>query len=116
MLDSVGVHEVALSTQLAGVVERAARGRKVLTVRIEVGVLRQVVPASLDYAWGFVIKGTPLDGAQLDVRWVPAVLRCSCGFEGEMGEEINLLCPRCLAPAEILSGEEFRVTDMDVAR
>ena len=34
------VHEVALSTQLARLVSKAAEGRRVLTVRLEIGALR----------------------------------------------------------------------------
>ncbi|MBV7281987.1 hydrogenase maturation nickel metallochaperone HypA [Corynebacterium sp. TAE3-ERU30] len=108
------MHEVALSTQLAAVVRRAAAGRRVRVVHLEVGQLRQVVPASFEYAWRFVSAGTELDGAELDTRWIPVRLRCSCGFHGEMGAELNLCCPRCGEPAEILSGEEFRVVDIEV--
>ena len=52
------VHEVALSTQLARLVSNAAEGRQVFTVRLEIGALRQVVPETLVYAWGFVTKNT----------------------------------------------------------
>ena len=77
------VHEVALSTQLARLVSKAAEGRRVLTVRLEIGALRQVVPETLVYAWGFVTKNTQLEGVELDVAWVPVRLRCAEGHVTE---------------------------------
>ena len=35
------------------------------------GHLRQVVPDSLDFAFGLVAQGTPLDGAELEIEHVP---------------------------------------------
>ncbi|EIK56970.1 hydrogenase maturation nickel metallochaperone HypA [Corynebacterium diphtheriae bv. mitis] len=107
------VHEVALSSQLARAVDRAAQGRRVLVVRVRIGVLRQVVPETLEYAWGFVIKGTPLDGAVLETTSVPLRLRCPDGHITDDGE-LKFSCATCGAPAEVISGEEFTVMDIEV--
>ena len=108
------VHEVALSTQLARVVNRAAHGKKVTDVHLEIGALRQVVPESLMYAWQFVVKGTPLDGVQLNVDWIPLVIRCDQGHITTVKEELNLMCPKCGKTTNIMSGKEFTVVDIEV--
>lgn len=108
------VHEVALSTQLAQVVSRAAAGRTVRQVRVEVGALRQVVPETLAYAWRFVIQDTPLHTARLQILPVPLRLQCVAGHLTEVSGELDFSCPRCDAPTHIVSGEEFRVVDIDV--
>lgn len=108
------VHEVALSTQLARVVNRAAHGKKVTEVHLAIGALRQVVPESLMYAWQFVVKGTPLDGVQLNVDWIPLVIRCDQGHITTVKDELNLMCPVCGKSTNIMSGEEFTVVDIEV--
>ena len=107
------VHEVALSTQLARLVSKAAEGRRVFTVRLEIGALRQVVPETLVYAWGFVTKNTQLEGAELDVTWVPVRLRCAEGHVTEK-QGWGFGCDYCDASTTVVTGEEFRVIDIDV--
>ncbi len=108
------MHEVALSTQLARVVNRAAHGKKVTEVHLAIGALRQVVPESLTYAWQFVVKGTPLDGVQLNVEWIPLVIRCEQGHTTTVRDELNLMCPVCGKSTNIMSGKEFTVMDIEV--
>lgn len=110
------MHEVALSTQLSHVVRRAAAGRQVTGVHVRIGALRQVVPQTLEYAWGFVIAGTPLEGAQLEVEWVPARVRCEAGHDTliDASAYLDLRCSSCDAPTRVITGEEFQVVDIEV--
>lgn len=110
------VHEVALATQLSRVVARAAGGRRVAAVNIEVGALRQVVPDSLAYAWTFVIKNTSLDGARLNVDWLDAEIECAAGHRSRVNASayLDLRCPQCEEPTRVVSGEQFRVVDIEV--
>lgn len=110
-----GVHEVALSNQLAGVVRRAAGGRRVTGVHLKIGALRQVVPETLRWAWGFVIDGTDLADAELEVEWIPLVIECANGHVTEVTGQLDLTCPECPAKTTIVGGEEFTVVDIEVA-
>lgn len=112
------MHEVALSTQLAQVVSRAAGGRAVTAVNIRVGALRQVVPETLSYAWGFVTKNGPLEGSVLNVDWVPATIRCERGHERTLNatEYLDVRCRECDAATQVVAGEEFAVVDIEVRR
>lgn len=109
------MHEVALSTQLARAVSRAAKGAKVYSVRMQIGALRQVVPETLKYAWGFVIKDTELAGATLDIHWVPLSVTCPNGHETQL-DYLDFTCPECGQPAEVTAGNEFTILDIEVAR
>lgn len=110
------MHEVALCSQLARAVGRAANGRTVVLVEVEVGALRQVVPEALQHAWGFVVRGTALDRAQLRLSLLPAVLACQeCGARSTLGPELGFDCRGCGSPATtVVSGEEFRLVAIDV--
>ncbi|WP_290219515.1 hydrogenase maturation nickel metallochaperone HypA [Corynebacterium atrinae] len=108
------MHEVALSTQLAGVVSRAAGDRRVLSVHLQIGQLRQVVPDTLRYAWSMVTRGTLLAEASLSIDSLPVRLTCPAGHCSEVDGELDLHCPRCGEIAAIVGGEEFTVVDIEV--
>ncbi|GAA1472341.1 hydrogenase nickel incorporation protein [Corynebacterium felinum] len=110
------VHEIALSTQLAHVVQRAAGNRRVYDVHLKIGALRQVVPETLTYAWGFVTKKTPLEQATLSIEWVDAIIECAAGHRRDIsGEEyLDLSCHQCPEPTRVIAGEEFSVIDIEV--
>ena len=55
------------------VVDRAA-GRRVLTVKVRIGHLRQVVPDTMTFCWEMVTAGTELQGAELDIEHVVATV------------------------------------------
>lgn len=109
------MHEVALSTQLARAVSRAAGTAKVLQVRLKIGALRQIVPETLEYAWSFVVKDTPLADAELTITWVPLQITCSLGHES-YPTELDFTCPTCGEIAEVTGGNEFTIIDIDVMR
>lgn len=108
------MHEVALSHQLAAVVSRAAAGRSVVGVRLEVGALRQVVPDTLQWAWQFVAPTRGINPVELTILRVPAVIECSAGHRTTLSGELDVRCPQCTNPTQVVSGEEFRVLDIDV--
>ena len=76
-----------LSVARAGVdtATRHADGRRVTSVQLRVGHLRQVVPESLAFYFEHVARGTPCEGARLEQEVVPAVLACDdCRYEWEL--------------------------------
>jgi hydrogenase nickel incorporation protein HypA/HybF len=110
------VHELALSQQVASIVSRAATGRVVRSVQVEVGALRQVVPDALASAWQFVIAGTGLARAELQISPTPAVVACqACAAHSQLGPELGFHCRSCGSQqTTVVSGEEFRVLSIDV--
>ncbi|WP_308534588.1 hydrogenase maturation nickel metallochaperone HypA [uncultured Mobiluncus sp.] len=110
------MHEVALSQQLARVVARGAAGREVLSVQVEVGHLRQVVPEALRFAWSAVRKNTLRGPAELQITEIPAVVVCrECQAKTQLGEYLDFRCAQCSSrDVQTISGEEFRVVSIDV--
>jgi hydrogenase nickel incorporation protein HypA/HybF len=108
------VHELSLASAVIATVERHAAGRRVTAVQLRVGHLRQVVPASLEFYFVHVAKGTVAEGARLEQELIPARLRCGCGHEWEV-DGIDFRCSACGAgDARVVSGEEFLVESIDV--
>jgi hydrogenase nickel incorporation protein HypA/HybF len=121
------MHELAISSAIVHTALDHAEGRRVRAVRVEVGALRQVVPASLEFYFGVAARETLCDGARLELELIAALMRCrACGVEwdpapapGCEGHSAPPLprfrCPACnAAGAEVLAGEELLVGSIDV--
>ena len=110
------MHELSLSGAIVNTVVKHAEGRPVSVVSLRVGALRQVVPDTLEFYFGFVSKGTVCEGARLEQELIPALLRCaSCAREWEIDMPI-FMCPSCgtAGGVEVASGEEFEVESIEV--
>lgn len=108
------MHELSLSGAIVNTVVKHAAGRRVTVVDLRVGALRQVVPDTLDFYFGFVAQGTVCEGARLQQELIPARVRCAaCEREWEIDMPI-FRCAGCGGPAEVVSGEEFEVESIDV--
>src|ERR1700692_2548656 len=97
---------------------RPAAGRTVQVINVRAGQLRQIVPDTLVYCWGLVRAGTPLDGSQISVELHLELIRCrACGEVTDVGEVPGFACGGCGGIAvEVVSGEEFLVTSLELAR
>jgi hydrogenase nickel incorporation protein HypA/HybF len=110
------MHELSLSSAIVNTVVKHAAGRPVSLVSLRVGALRQVVPDTLDFYFGFVSKGTVCEGARLEQELIPARLRCaSCEREWEIELPI-FMCPGCgsAGRVEVASGDAFEVESIEV--
>ena len=109
------MHEFSIASAVVDTAVRHAAGRRVSVVTVRCGRLRQVVPDSLDFAFGLVSRETVCDGARLEQVVVPARLRCeACRHEWEL-EVPAFRCPACgTADVEVLSGEELEVESIEV--
>jgi hydrogenase nickel incorporation protein HypA/HybF len=109
------VHELSLSGAIVNTVVKHAAGRRVTVVNMRIGHLRQVVPDTLEFYFGFVANGTVCEGARLEQELIPARLRCGpCGEEWEI-DVPHFRCPGCGgSQVEVVSGNEFEVESIDV--
>lgn len=111
------MHELSLCRSIAAIAERSSGGRPVLSIRLDVGQLRQVVPETLVYCWGIVCESSPsLAGSRLEVTSVPAVVACrECSADSTITGVPILVCASCGSGSVVVrSGEEFLVRSMEV--
>ncbi len=109
------MHELSIADAIVRIAAQHARGRRVLTVEVRVGHLRQVVPSALEFAFELVAQGTPVEGAVLQLETVAVQARCrACGAQSEL-DGFPLSCPRCGAlDVQIVSGEELLVDALEL--
>jgi hydrogenase nickel incorporation protein HypA/HybF len=108
------MHELSIAHAIVEIAHQHAAGRRVARVELEVGHLRQVVPAALAFAFELVAAGTPVAGAELAIAEVPVAGRCAaCAAEREL-DGFPLRCPACGGAVELTRGEELRVIALEL--
>ena len=112
------MHEMALAQGTLDIVldNAAKHGATTVTrVKLVVGQMTEVVPDSLRFCFDALAKGTPAEGAELEIEITPLLGSCrDCQNEFAI-ERFRFQCPACgSAGVEIISGRELRVDQLEV--
>jgi hydrogenase nickel incorporation protein HypA/HybF len=104
------MHELSIADAIVRIACVHADGRRIESVEVKVGHLRQVVPDALEFAFALVAEGTEAGGARLELQEVPAAGVCRvCGSESEL-PGFPLACAACGSlDVELVRGEELLV-------
>ena len=112
------MHEMSIAEGIRDVIEDAARANgfsRVTRVRLEIGRFAGVETEALDFAFDVVMRGSPAEGARLELIDLPGRAMCyDCLKPVEIDDRLAP-CPLCgggrLLPA---GGDEMRIRDMEV--
>jgi hydrogenase nickel incorporation protein HypA/HybF len=92
-----------------------AGSNRLCLIRLRIGALSGVVPEALQFAFEALTPGTPAEGAELAIDYVPA--RFWCGECSQEFESVDLLaeCPACHQPSgELRAGREMELASLEV--
>jgi hydrogenase nickel incorporation protein HypA/HybF len=109
------MHELSIANAVLATARAHAEDQPVALVAMRVGTLRQVVPASLRFYWEIVTRGTPCDGATLELTVVQTRLRCEdCGHQWKLLAP-SFRCPECSSAAvHVTAGEELEIEFLEL--
>lgn len=106
---------MALTQSVVDAVCEHAAGRRVHSVRLEVGALCAVIPDAMTFCFELATQGTVAAGASLEVDMRPGEARCrSCGASFELNDLI-LLCPCGSADVDVIAGRDLKILSMEVS-
>jgi hydrogenase nickel incorporation protein HypA/HybF len=109
------VHELAITEGLVDAVTERLPGQRVTCVRLEIGALSGVVADSVRFCFDLVTEGTDLEGAALEISQSPAECHCRvCGGDFEPDGPLAM-CPCGSAEVTVLTGQDFKITSVQVA-
>jgi hydrogenase nickel incorporation protein HypA/HybF len=109
------VHELAITESLVAAVAERLPDQRISCVRLEIGALSGVVADSVRFCFELVTEGTGLAGARLEIDEPAAQCQCqSCGGEFEPDWPFAL-CPCGSAEVTVLSGQQLKITSVQVA-
>ena len=96
---------------------QATAGRRITSVRVEIGALSGVVPDALRFCFSLATEGTPLAGADLEISEPAAKCDCAdCGLSFEPEDGRILLCPCGSANVTVVSGQQLQINTIRLRR
>jgi hydrogenase nickel incorporation protein HypA/HybF len=112
------MHELTLAQSIVALVAgEAARGRfaRVRLVRLELGAFGCVEEDALRFCFGSAARGTPAEGAALDVVRLPGQAWClDCHDTVALQERLSP-CPLCGGERlQVTGGQDLRVRELEV--
>lgn len=112
------MHEMSLCEGILGILEQEAKRqsfRRVLKVRLEVGVLATVEPEALRFGFDVVMRNTLAEGAKLEIDACPARAWClRCMGLVDIRQRFDP-CPRCgTYQLQVTEGGELKIKDLEV--
>ncbi len=112
------MHELSIATRIVDVVKQVMdehSAKRVGEIKVEIGKLSCVDPASLRFCFEAITAGSELEGAHLNIGEKYPRARChTCGSEYEVRID-DFRCRDCGSDDfELLSGSEILVTEVEV--
>lgn len=112
------MHEMSLAEGIRSIVLDQARDHgfsRVTVLRLEIGRFASVEKPALEFAFDVVMRGSPAEGARLEMLDLPGQAMCyDCMKPVEIDHRLDP-CPLCgggrLIPQ---GGDEMRIKDMEV--
>ncbi len=112
------MHEMSLAEGIRGIVQDQARAHgfaRVTVLRLEIGAFAGVEKPALDFALEVVLRGSPAEGARVEMIDLPGRALCfDCMKTVGIAHRLAP-CPACgggkLVPN---GGDEMRIRDMEV--
>lgn len=115
------MHELPVTKSICDIVLRHAAANdaaRVLSVQLEIGALSDLQNEWVQRYFDYLSRGTVAEGAELDIRKVPAVFSCNrCGerFAVNSLVEEGIACGPCGAEdVTLVSGREYLVKSIEV--
>lgn len=112
------MHEAAVTDSMVQLVLSQAQEHQAKVIRkvtVVVGAMSGIVPESMRFYFVELTKGTPAEGATLEVLEVPTKATClTCAHHFEL-EDYLWLCPECGdRHLDIVEGKELMVDSIEV--
>lgn len=112
------MHETALMQNLLATVMQVAVNHNVAQVKrvvIAVGKFSNVLSDALSFAFEALTQDGIMKGAELEIKYLPAVACCdSCSHEYQVAE-FPIVCPVCKSTSfVIVGGEEVYIESIDI--
>jgi len=117
------MHELGLTQNILNTALRYVQktdSRKVVTIVLRLGALRDIKKEWITHYFQYISKGTPAEGAEILVLVDPIICHCAdCNMDFEIerdqyaGEDI--LCPHCSKQNyTLVSGTKFQIEGIEV--
>lgn len=111
------MHELGVAGEILEVALSEAdrhAAKKVTSIRLRVGVLRSIEPENLSFLFEHLARGTPAEGAHLEIVEEPIRVECPvCGVLE--ARAFTYECPRCKGSGvSVTGGDSLSILSLDI--
>ena len=111
------MHELGIANEILDIaLSEAGRhtAKRVTSIRLRVGVLRAIEPENLSFLFGHIARGTPAEGALLEIVEEPVRVECeACGVSE--ARSFTFECPRCKGSGvSVTGGDSLSILSLDI--
>ncbi|HEY4016867.1 MAG TPA: hydrogenase maturation nickel metallochaperone HypA [Polyangiaceae bacterium] len=107
------MHELGITRNIVAIVSERAGSAKVKRLTVEIGKLSAVMPDAIRFCFDVCARGTPLEGARLEIREIAGMGRCrSCGQTFDLAVPFGA-CACGSAQIQCIAGEELNIKEME---
>jgi hydrogenase nickel incorporation protein HypA/HybF len=117
----VSIHELSVTKDILKTVLTVAAengAKRVVSVTLTIGALRDIVPDLMQRYFDYVSSGTAAERARLDIKRIEVTMscaQCSQVFSADLRKSLRVLCPSCGGSrSTVLTGREFRIEGIEV--
>ncbi|MFA6149271.1 MAG: hydrogenase maturation nickel metallochaperone HypA [bacterium] len=111
------MHELGVASEILDIaLSEAGRhaAKKVTSIRLRVGVLRAIEPENLSFLFGHLARGTPAEGALLEIVEEPVRVECE-GCGASEARSFTIECPRCKGPGvTVTGGDSLSILSLEI--
>ena len=111
------MHEYAITQSILQIATDEARrvgASRIKVIRLKVGAMSHVVPASVQFYLNALTPGTLAEGVQLETIHIPIGATCERCGESFLVQDYDLTCPSCGETGKITQGRELLVDSIEV--
>jgi len=115
------MHELPIMEKILKIALRHAQANnvtKIVAIKMQIGRLSDLEEEWIQRYFNYLSKGSPAEGAKIEIEWMPIVMRCSnCmkTYEADRKNMTERVCPSCGGKdGSLLSGKEYYIKEMEV--
>ena len=109
------MHELAITQSILDIAKKVADehgAKKVKSVRLMLGEYSGVVPQCIQDYFDVISKDTVVEGAFLDIRRLPVIIRCSSCQKESRIDRRHVACPVCgSTDLKLIQGDSYHQND-----
>lgn len=111
------MHEMSIAESLIHIIrdEMVKNDVQILkSVKLEIGRLSAIVPASLSFCFDVMVKDTDLEGAELVMDMIPLKATCSICHKIFEIVDYTFICPYCQSKdIQTIAGHELTIVEIN---
>lgn len=112
------MHELSVAEEIINIANQylpIENNTEVLSVKVEIGKLSNILPDSLEFCYDALISDTKLKGSKLIIEEVPISVKCDDCGQTTFIENIIFECKNCKSSKiKLISGNELKVTELEL--